>query len=67
MFDIVFSHSYYYKFDTKQWKNKTPYPPLGTIYAASYLRQNKYTVGLFDTNLIDNPLQIKSYLEINKP
>lgn len=67
MLDVVFSHSYYYKFDPKQWRNKTPYPPLGTLYAASYLRENGYNIGLFDANLIDNPTEIKPYLEAHKP
>lgn len=67
MLDVVFSHSYYYKFDPKQWKNKTPYPPLGTLYAASFLRENGYKVGLFDTNLLDNPQSIKPFLETHKP
>ena len=55
MLDIVFSHSYFYKFDLKQWKNKTPYPPLGTLYAASYVRENGYNIGLDDTKLLDSP------------
>jgi anaerobic magnesium-protoporphyrin IX monomethyl ester cyclase len=67
MSDIVLSHSYYYKFDPKQWKNRTPFPPLGTIYAASFLRSKGYQVGLFDTNLIDSPQQIKPYLEEQSP
>ncbi|EDP71047.1 Mg-protoporphyrin IX monomethyl ester oxidative cyclase [Flavobacteriales bacterium ALC-1] len=67
MLDVVFSHSYYYKFDPKQWSNKTPYPPLGTLYAASYLRENNYKVGVFDANLLDNPIEIKPYLEAQKP
>ncbi len=67
MLDIVFSHSYYYKFDSKQWKNQTPYPPLGTLYAASYLRENKYNVGVFDTNLLDDPKTIEPYLNAHQP
>ncbi len=67
MTDIVFSHSYYYKFDPKQWKNQTPYPPLGTLYAASYLRANAYEVSVFDANLIEDPKLIKPYLEAKKP
>ncbi len=67
MLDIVFSHSYFYKFDLKQWKNKTPYPPLGTIYAASYLRESGYKIGLYDTNLLNDPLGIKPYLELHRP
>lgn len=67
MSKILFSHSYYYKLDPKQWKNKMPFPPLGTLYAASLLRKNNYEVDLFDTNLRDNPFEIEPILEKNKP
>ena len=67
MLNVVFSHSYYYKFDLKQWNNKTPYPPLGTLYAASYLRQNGYSVGVFDANLLDDPKTIEPYLKKHTP
>ncbi len=67
MIDVLFSHSYYYKLDSKQWKNKTPFPPLGTIYAASLMRENGYKVGLFDTNLLDNPYQIEQRIVEQKP
>ncbi|MGX7667205.1 B12-binding domain-containing radical SAM protein [Flavobacterium pedocola] len=67
MLDILFSHSYYYKLDPKQWKNKTPFPPLGTLYAASLLRKSGYSVDLFDTNLRDNPSAIAPILETKKP
>ncbi len=65
--DILFSHSYYYRLDPKQWKNKTPFPPLGTLYAASLMRENGYNVDLFDTNLLSNPSEIRPYLEFRKP
>lgn len=48
---ILFSHSYFYPLDQKQWDNKTPYPPLGTIWAAAYMRQLGCEVALYDTNL----------------
>jgi anaerobic magnesium-protoporphyrin IX monomethyl ester cyclase len=67
MADIVFSHSYFYKFDKKQWDNKTPFPPLGTLYAAAYLRENGHSVALFDTNLVDNPETIAPFLKAQKP
>jgi anaerobic magnesium-protoporphyrin IX monomethyl ester cyclase len=67
MSNIVFSHSYYYKFDAKQWNNKMPYPPLGTLYAASYLRSNGYAVSVFDANLLSSPKEVKPYLEEQKP
>ncbi len=67
MLDILFSHSYYYPLDKKQWANKTPYPPLGTIYAAALMRQEGFKVSLFDTNLRDNPFAIATELEEQKP
>ncbi len=60
---IVFANAYFYKFDAKQWKNKTPFPPLGTIYAASYLRENGFDVALFDTNLLDSVNSLLPFLE----
>lgn len=67
MHNIVFSHSYFYKLDPKQWSNKTPFPPLGTIYAASYLRENNYQVSLFDTNLLGSTDTLKPFLEKENP
>ena len=67
MLDILFSHSYYYPLDKKQWANKTPYPPLGTIYAASLMRQEGYAVALFDTNLRDSAFAIAHELKEQRP
>jgi len=67
MGNILFTHSYFYKFDTKQWNNKQPYPPLGTITAAAWLRENGHTVSLFDTNLADDPKQIQPAIDLHKP
>jgi len=67
MLDILFSHSYYYPLDPKQWKNQTPFPPLGTIYAASLMRENGFNVDLFDTNLRDNPYDIEKEIIEKKP
>lgn len=67
MSNILFSHSYYYKLDPKQWKNKNPFPPLGTLYAASLLRKNGFDVSLFDTNLLDSPKSIQTVLHKTKP
>jgi anaerobic magnesium-protoporphyrin IX monomethyl ester cyclase len=67
MSKILFSHSYYYKLDPKQWKNKTPFPPLGTLYAASLMRENGFEVDLFDTNLLDSSLDILPILASKNP
>ncbi len=44
-----------------------PFPPLGTLYAASFLRHNNYSVGLFDTNLKDGPESIENDLKRLNP
>ena len=44
-----------------------PFPPLGTLYAASLMRKNGYKVSLFDTNLLDNPDTIIPVLQKNNP
>ena len=67
MSTILFSHSYYYKMDSKQWNTKMAYPPLGTIYAASFLRENGYNVDLFDVGLKDSPKEIDSLLTSKSP
>ncbi len=67
MKNILFTHSYFYRFDPKQWDTKQPYPPLGTIYAASVMREAGYNVSLFDTALIDSPEKIIPFIEKEKP
>ncbi|MCB0804953.1 MAG: hypothetical protein KDC05_04090, partial [Bacteroidales bacterium] len=64
---LLFTHTYFYKFDAKQWENKKPYPPLGTITAASFLREKGYDVAMFDTNLADRPKDILPTLEKTQP
>ncbi len=64
---LLFSHAYYYRLDPKQWKNKTPFPPLGTLYAASLMRQNGYDIRLFDTNLLESPDSMLPVLESYAP
>lgn len=62
MADLLFTHSYFYKFDEKQWKNQQPYPPYGTLCAAAVLREAGCEVALFDTNLRDSPAEIRPVL-----
>lgn len=62
MMNILLTNAYFYRFDPKQWDNKKPYPPYGTIYTASLLRQEGYAVSLFDTNLRASPTEIKPFL-----
>ncbi len=67
MSKILFTHSYFYKYDPKQLKTCQPYPPLGTLYAASYLRTAGYQVSLFDTNFANSPAEIEPVIEKENP
>lgn len=51
---VLFGQSYYLKFDPKLWAAMQPYPPLGTLYAASFLRAHDYEVALFDAMLAES-------------
>ncbi|MBI4551558.1 MAG: B12-binding domain-containing radical SAM protein [Candidatus Latescibacteria bacterium] len=67
MADILFSHSYFLRFDPKQWETMQPYPPLGTLYAASYTRQRGYSVALFDSMLAAGPDEFRAALDAHQP
>ena len=54
MSDVLFGQSYYLRFDPKEWEGMKPYPPLGTLYAASYVRERGYSVALFDAMLAES-------------
>ena len=41
---VLFTHSYFYKLDSKQWKFKQPYPPLGSLLAAAVIREAGFDV-----------------------
>ena len=51
MSKVLFGQSYYLRFDPKEWEGMKPYPPLGTLYAASYIRDRGYDVCFFDSML----------------
>ena len=57
---ILLANAYFYRFDRKQWKTKQPYPPLGTLYAASVLKSQGHTIRFIDNCLepsIDRTLE----------
>src|SRR5471030_1875150 len=55
---ILFTHSYFLQFDPKQWALQQPYPPLGTLYAASLMRMNGYCTSLYDTMFATEPNEV---------
>lgn len=67
MTDILFGQSYYLRFDAKLWAAMQPYPPLGTLYAASYMRERGYSVALFDAMLSVGPEEWAAALDQHQP
>jgi len=58
MAEVLFSNTYFLALDPKQEANKTPYPPLATIFAAALLRQNGHSVELADTHFLSGPSDV---------
>jgi anaerobic magnesium-protoporphyrin IX monomethyl ester cyclase len=67
MSDVLIASSYFYKLDSKQWKFKQPYPPLGTLLAASVIRNLGFTISLFDSGLKDTPVEISKLIKSQSP
>lgn len=53
MLTIQVGHSYFLRFDRKQWERGKPYPPLATIQVAALLRRMGHGVSLFDAMLAE--------------
>jgi anaerobic magnesium-protoporphyrin IX monomethyl ester cyclase len=67
MSQILFGQSYYLRFDPKLYAARQPYPPLGTLYAAAYMRQRGYDVALFDAMLAESENEWAAALDRVKP
>jgi anaerobic magnesium-protoporphyrin IX monomethyl ester cyclase len=67
MADVLFTHSYFLKFDEKEYKTMMPYSPLGTLYAASFLQSKGYSVALFDAMIAESEHELLSHLKKHKP
>ena len=67
MTQILLGQSYYLRFDPKLWDAMQPYPPLGTLYAVSWLRQHGYEVALFDAMMAESENEWAIALDQHKP
>jgi radical SAM superfamily enzyme YgiQ (UPF0313 family) len=67
MIDILFGQSYYLKFDPKLYAGMQPYPPLGTLYVASLMRKENYSVALFDAMLAESEDEWAAALDRYQP
>ena len=67
MADVLLTHSYHLPYDSKQMRKMQPYPPLGTLYAASALRARGMSVAVFDSMLVEPTVHFARALEIHQP
>ncbi len=67
MTDVLFGQSYFLRFDPKLWRAMQPYPPLGALYAASYVRARGYEVALFDSMLAASEDEWAAALDQHRP
>lgn len=64
---ILFTHSYFLRFDPKQWQTGQPYAPLGTLQAAAVMRAEGYDVSFFDTMFAHSADEIMPMLNEQRP
>jgi anaerobic magnesium-protoporphyrin IX monomethyl ester cyclase len=67
MSDILLAHSFFLRNDPKQVQKMRPYAPLGTLYAASQLRERGYEVALFDATLSEGEHEFEEALARHRP
>jgi anaerobic magnesium-protoporphyrin IX monomethyl ester cyclase len=67
MADVLLTHSYHLAYDRKQLRKMEPYPPLGTLYAAGFLRANGVSVAVFDSMLQPPEEGLKEALKVHRP
>jgi radical SAM superfamily enzyme YgiQ (UPF0313 family) len=65
--DVVVTHTYHLPFDPKQLRKMQPYLPLGTLYAATALRDSGIAVAVFDSMLEQPSPHLNAVLEKQRP
>src|SRR6185295_10268642 len=65
--DVLLGQAYYLRFDPKLFEAQQPYAPLGTLYAAAYLRERGHDVALFDAMLANSVDEWDAALEALGP
>ena len=67
MLSILVGHSYFLRFDQKQWERAKPYPPLATLQVAALLRRSGHAVTLFDAMLAQDTQDYDAQLRRDAP
>ena len=65
--DVLLGQAYFLRFDPKLWRAMQPFAPLGTLYAAAYLRRQGHSVALFDAMLADSEREWALALDRTRP
>lgn len=65
--DVLMGQAYYLRFDPKLFAAQQPYPPLGTLYAAAYLRTQKLEIAVFDAMLAESEAEWAEALDRTSP
>ncbi len=60
---VLFSHSYFLRFDPKSWRIMQPFAPLGTIQAAACIREMGHEVQVHDVMFCPGPQTIEDALD----
>jgi anaerobic magnesium-protoporphyrin IX monomethyl ester cyclase len=64
---VLVTHSYHLPYDTKQLRKMQPYMPLGTLYAATALRETGISVVAFDSMLEEPAAKLPAMLAEHRP
>src|SRR5687768_786774 len=64
--DILLTHGYFLYEDPHERQVMKPYPPLGLLYISSYLKQQGFNVGVFDTTFRDL-FAFETFLQEHQP
>jgi radical SAM superfamily enzyme YgiQ (UPF0313 family) len=67
MADVLLTHSYHLAHDAKQWRKMQPYPPLGTLYAATALETAGISVAVFDPMFVEPVAGFEDALRQHQP
>jgi anaerobic magnesium-protoporphyrin IX monomethyl ester cyclase len=67
MLSVLVGHSYFQRFDQKQFERAKPYPPLATLQVAATLRQRGHQVAVFDAMLAEGIESFQEQLRAQSP
>ena len=67
MLSILVGHSFFLRFDAKQFERAKPYPPLATLQVAALLRRLGHEVAFFDAMLAAGTQDFDAQLAESRP